>query len=82
MPVEPSLEQQGKGLSLLSLGELLFSQGALLTTCQTDAGGARGLSQLKILSELTHRMKFETQDDLLERPCAIFDMIGGSGSGG
>jgi hypothetical protein len=48
----------------------------------TDAGGTRGVSQLKILAELMHRLNFEAEDDEVLLPCDAFDMIGGSGSGG
>jgi hypothetical protein len=52
-----------------------------LLTC-TDAGGARAVSQLKILAELMHRLNFETAEDQKLLPFDVFDMIGGSGSGG
>jgi hypothetical protein len=48
----------------------------------TDAGGTQGVSQLKILAELMHRLNFEVKEDELMLPCDVFDMIGGSGSGG
>ncbi|KIM26748.1 hypothetical protein M408DRAFT_57060, partial [Serendipita vermifera MAFF 305830] len=47
-----------------------------------DAGGTRGISQLKILDELMHRLNFEAKDNKNDRPCAVFDMIGGTGTGG
>jgi patatin-like phospholipase/acyl hydrolase len=47
-----------------------------------DAGGTRGISQLKILAELMHRLNFEAKEDQVLLPCDVFDMIGGSGSGG
>lgn len=47
-----------------------------------DAGGSRGVSQLKILAEMMDRLNFEAINDDLDRPCAVFDMIGGVGSGG
>ncbi|KIM26170.1 hypothetical protein M408DRAFT_197123 [Serendipita vermifera MAFF 305830] len=47
-----------------------------------DAGGPRGVSQLAILGELMHRIEEEAQDDQVYRPCGVFDMIGGVGSGG
>jgi hypothetical protein len=48
----------------------------------TDAGGTRGVSQLKILTELMHRLNFEEEEDQILLPCDVFDMIGGGGSGG
>jgi hypothetical protein len=48
----------------------------------SDAGGTRGVSQLKILAELMHRLNFEVEEDEVLLPRDVFDMIGGSGSGG
>ncbi|KIM23913.1 hypothetical protein M408DRAFT_248878, partial [Serendipita vermifera MAFF 305830] len=50
--------------------------------CLLNAGGARGISQLTILSQLIHRLNYDDKDDLQDKPCTIFDMIGGVGSGG
>jgi hypothetical protein len=47
-----------------------------------DAGGIRCVSQLKILAELMHRLNFEATDGQSILPRDVFDMIGGSGSGG
>jgi hypothetical protein len=47
-----------------------------------DAGGPPGISQLKILVDVMHRLNFEATTDNNDRPCAVFDMIGGVGSGG
>jgi len=48
-----------------------------------DAGrGSRGISQLKILINLLHRTNSEAQGHPKSRPCDVFDMIGGTGSGG
>ncbi|KIM24506.1 hypothetical protein M408DRAFT_53320, partial [Serendipita vermifera MAFF 305830] len=47
-----------------------------------DSGGPRGLSQLTTLTQLMHRLNYDTRDDLTKRPCDFFDMIGGVGSGG
>ena len=48
----------------------------------TDAGGPRGISQLQILSEMMRRWNFDVENDLKDRPYAVFDMIGGVGTGG
>ena len=48
----------------------------------TDAGGTLGISQLKILAELMHQLNFDVGEDDTLLPCDVFDMIGGSGSGG
>ncbi|KIM24511.1 hypothetical protein M408DRAFT_52723, partial [Serendipita vermifera MAFF 305830] len=47
-----------------------------------DSGGPRGVSQLTILSQLMHRLNHDSHDDKINRPCDVFDMIGGVGSGG
>ena len=48
----------------------------------TDAGGARGISQLKILDTLMYLLRFNDENPGMDRPCTTFDMIGGVGSGG
>lgn len=47
-----------------------------------DAGGSRAISQLKILVDLMHSLNFESQNCRLDRPCSVFDLIGGVGSAG
>ncbi|KIM26631.1 hypothetical protein M408DRAFT_25333, partial [Serendipita vermifera MAFF 305830] len=66
MPLQSTPASSGSGLCLL-----IF-----------DAGGPQAISQLKILAELMHRINFDTNPNQLRRPCDIFDMIGGAGSGG
>ncbi|KIM26166.1 hypothetical protein M408DRAFT_197100 [Serendipita vermifera MAFF 305830] len=66
MPSQPSIIPQGKGICLLSL----------------DGGGSRALSQLKILADLMHMMNFNAKEDEIQRPRDVFNMIGGTGSGG
>ncbi|KAI1496127.1 FabD/lysophospholipase-like protein [Biscogniauxia marginata] len=47
-----------------------------------DGGGVRGISSLQILQELMEKIK-ETQGlDEIPRPCDIFDLIGGTSTGG
>lgn len=81
MPVE-------RGLRLLSLGTqygltcLLRKVQLIWVSYQQDGGGIRGLSQLLILKELMERLKFEKKLDAVPRPCDVFDMIAGSGTGG
>ncbi|KIM24546.1 hypothetical protein M408DRAFT_317551 [Serendipita vermifera MAFF 305830] len=75
------MRRQGNGLCLLSLGKLAVYWSSSFDTI-LDAGGSRGISQLKILAELKFRLVQEVRGDLLSRPHSIFDMIGGSGSGG
>jgi hypothetical protein len=82
MPLQSTLASQGKGLCLLSLGHFLLVHDWKFTNLPTDAGGTRGVSQLKILAELMHRLNFEVEENDKLLPCDVFDMIGGSGSGG
>ncbi|KIM23352.1 hypothetical protein M408DRAFT_27919 [Serendipita vermifera MAFF 305830] len=66
MPLQTPAVTQNKALSLLSL----------------DAGGARGISQLKMLSELMHRLNFGIESEDKSHPCDVFDVVGGIGTGG
>lgn len=43
-----------------------------------DGGGVRGLSSLLILQELMKRLCLEDPS----KPCDVFDMIGGTSTGG
>jgi len=57
-------------------------QGLPLSRLLLDAGGSRSISQLKILEELMHRLNYDEESDDMSRPCDVFDMICGVGSGG
>ena len=49
-----------------------------------DGGGVRGLSTLYILRDLFARLNIERKKDGLEqvKPYQMFDLIGGTGTGG
>ena len=47
-----------------------------------DAGGARAISQLRILAKLMNKINPESPNDEPKRPCDVFNMIGGTGTGG
>ena len=49
-----------------------------------DGGGVRGLSTLYILKGLMTRLNHERRDSGLPavKPCEIFDLIGGTSTGG
>lgn len=49
-----------------------------------DGGGVRGLSTLYILRALMQRLNDERREAKLDRvkPCEIFDLIGGTSTGG
>jgi hypothetical protein len=49
-----------------------------------DGGGVRGLSSLYILKDLMGRLNIQRQDagHTYVKPCQVFDLIGGTGTGG
>jgi patatin-like phospholipase/acyl hydrolase len=49
-----------------------------------DGGGVRGLSTLYVLEGLMRRLNHQRQIDGLARvkPCEVFDLIGGTSTGG
>ncbi|KZT37774.1 FabD/lysophospholipase-like protein [Sistotremastrum suecicum HHB10207 ss-3] len=47
-----------------------------------DDGGARGLSEILILQEMMHRLMVLRNLSEMPLPCEVFDLIGGSGTGG
>jgi hypothetical protein len=83
----PNTENDPKRpISLLSLGKNIFVIiiSGMLTSC-IDAGGPQGLSQLLILKDVMERLSKDENGDsqgIVKRPCEVFDMIGGVGTGG
>ena len=72
-----------RGLRLLSIGEYHSNQtGAYLDTDFEDGGGIRGLSSLLILREVLYRMQQQQGLAEIPRPCDVFDLAGGTGTGG
>jgi len=61
---------------------ILFDAHCLNIDLFEDAGGTRAISQLKILDNIMHRLNYDTPEADKVRPCDVFDMIGGVGSGG
>ncbi|KFA75735.1 hypothetical protein S40288_04987 [Stachybotrys chartarum IBT 40288] len=53
-----------------------------LRVLSLDGGGIRGLSSLRILEEIMHRIQEELQLEEIPRPCEFFDLIGGTSTGG
>ena len=49
-----------------------------------DGGGVRGLSTLYILKSIMDRLNRERETSSLEpvKPCEVFDLIGGTSTGG
>ena len=75
--------RSGRGLRLLSIGATQFS----FTTrsdaaSDPDGGGIRGLSPLLMLKEILYRIQQENKLEELPLPCDIFDLAGGTSTGG
>lgn len=47
-----------------------------------DGGGVRGLSTLYILKALMDQLNHERPDHQQVKPCEVFDLIGGTSTGG
>ncbi|KAJ5818925.1 Acyl transferase/acyl hydrolase/lysophospholipase [Penicillium riverlandense] len=47
-----------------------------------DGGGVRGLSSLYILKDVMNQLNAERQDGTTLKPCDVFDLIGGTSTGG
>ena len=47
-----------------------------------DGGGVRGLSSLLILRDIMTQLNAEREDGKSLKPCDIFDLIGGTSTGG
>lgn len=47
-----------------------------------DGGGVRGLSSLLILRDIMTQLNAEREDKESLKPCDIFDLIGGTSTGG
>lgn len=55
---------------------------AKLRVLSLDGGGIKGLTSLLILRRIMRTMKIEGDLDMEPRPCDIFDVIGGTSTGG
>ena len=53
-----------------------------MLTLSPDGGGIRGLSPLLILKEILSRIQQKRKLQKLPRPCDIFDLAGGTSTGG
>jgi hypothetical protein len=73
-------------LNILSLGKPAQTshKEPIITGC-IDAGGAQAVSQLRILEHLMEKISQDnrgTSQGIVKRPCEVFDVIGGVGTGG
>lgn len=53
-----------------------------MLTQDRDGGGIRGLSALFILKEILYRVQHKQKLDQIPRACDVFDLAGGTGTGG
>lgn len=74
------------GLCLLSLGESspYCSRSRRLAKVEVDGGGVRGLSTLLILKGIMQQINAKRRHEGLSyaKPCDVFDLIGGTSTGG
>jgi hypothetical protein len=73
-------------VNLLSLGRnvLVVTANGMLTS-SLDGGGPQGISQLLILNDVMEKLSKDESGDfegIVKRPCDVFDLIGGVGTGG
>ena len=59
---------------------LAYSAAKCLTS--TDGGGYQGIASLLIIDALMKRIVKTSEDQSPTRPCEVFDVIGGVGTGG
>jgi hypothetical protein len=94
----PDATRGSEPLRILSLGEprLLFDPNPKLspqllqraTHADTilailpDGGGIRGLSSLLILEDVMEKLRAAQGRSAVPRPCQVFDLIGGTSTGG
>jgi hypothetical protein len=73
-------------LNILSLGKpAQMSHKERIITGGIDAGGTQAVSQLRILEHLMEKISQDNQgtsQGIVQRPCEVFDVIGGVGTGG
>ncbi|KIM23149.1 hypothetical protein M408DRAFT_28157 [Serendipita vermifera MAFF 305830] len=84
MILQAILAKREKGICILSFGMPHTFDVYSVGNDSIDAGcpGTRALSQLQILDRVIHRLNYDIGKEGGLRPCEIFDMIGGSGTGG
>jgi patatin-like phospholipase/acyl hydrolase len=70
--------------STISGGELNPLDSTGLCLLSLDGGGVRGLSTLYILKNIMNRLNHERKiaNQPLVKPCEVFDLIGGTSTGG
>jgi len=85
-PLPATGNNSEKPICLLSLGRRAFTDiMSYGLTFGVDAGGPQGISQLLILKDVMEKLsedEISNSEGSVKRPCEVFDMIGGSGTGG
>jgi Patatin-like phospholipase len=73
-----------EGLCVLSLGKFLVFVDFAVANIGLDGGGVRGLSSLLIIQALMANVNAEREKDghSSVKPCELFDLIGGTSTGG
>jgi hypothetical protein len=84
----PQLQEiflESRFLFSVLVGTSLSLARTVMVTGGTDAGGPEGISQLLILKDVMEKFSKDENGDsqgIVKRPCDVFDMIGGVGTGG
>jgi hypothetical protein len=80
----PSLSTDSQTGSLRSMSQERNLDNTGYCLLSLDGGGVRGLSTLYILQNIMSRLNFTREEAGLQprKPCEIFDLIGGTSTGG
>lgn len=78
----PSTISEAQSQSLIHDGHTFDNTGYCLLSL--DGGGVRGLATLCMLQSIMTRLNYEREEAGLRprKPCEIFDLIGGTSTGG
>jgi len=87
MAAAPDVDGQGQLLSTqttLQTGDTQTLDNTGYCLLSLDGGGVRGLATLRVLQSIMTRLNNEREDAglLPRKPCEIFDLIGGTSTGG
>lgn len=77
--------EPGKGLRLACFGASSTCILYLELTAPSDAGGIQALSQAEMMESLMNRIRkklYPNNPEKVVLPCEMFDMMGGSDTGG
>lgn len=77
-----SIDNRGKLLRILTIGKQASILKSAITDTLTDNGGLQAISILLVLKEVCQRLSEQDGHTTPLRPCQLFDVIGGVGTGG